>query len=453
MSRYKTKNKPLSVGACAVLDYDHFLEKQFTLVSRYEEPFKMYRMIGEGGTRRVLLPRNCVNISSEADRRVTGIPVKFESSFKPRTPEQARVAMETAELLDKKESFVISAPTGFGKSVIGCQAIADYGRKTIVVVTKEDLRDGWIEHFKSVLGLKSKEIGLIQGDKCDTKGKKVIIAMIQSLSKFNKYPPSVFSGIGLAIFDEVHLVAADVFSNVCFQVPAKVRIGYSATPERKDGKSVVLEAHIGPVKVITEQFNLVPKILVKFSKFKVPYTKQKNKTTGMWELKPLPHKAGRIQTLNGYIGKDMQRNKLIVQFLKKAYNKDRNILLLSDIKNHLHLLKGLCISAGIPEDDIALYIGGLTKEERDQAKIKRILLATYQYTSTGTNIPWLDTMVMATPRSDVIQIVGRILREFDDKKAPVVYDIVDRDSNVLKGYYNSRRVWYKEKNCKIVRMK
>lgn len=453
MSRYKTKNKPLSVGACAVMEYDHSLERQFNLISRYEDPFKMYRVIGEDKAKRIWLPRNCVNISAEANRMAKGIPVKFTSSFKARTPEQGRVAMETGELLEKEQSFVVSAPTGFGKSVIGCQAIADYGRKTIVVVTKEDLRDGWIEHFKSVLGLKSKEIGLIQGDICDTKGKKVIVGMIQSLSKFGKYPSNVFSDIGLAIFDEVHLVAADVFSNVCFQIPAKVRIGYSATPERKDGKSVVIEAHIGQVKVITEQYSLIPKILVKFSGFKVPQTKQKNKTTGMWELRDLPHKAGRIQSLNNYIIKDADRNKDIVRFLVKAYNKNRNILLLSDIKKHLYLLRELCVTAGIPEDDTALYIGGLSKDERDQAKIKPVMLATYQYTSTGTNIPWLDTMVMATPRSDVIQIIGRILREYEDKKQPVVYDIVDRDSNVLKGYYNSRRVWYKERKCKIVRMK
>jgi superfamily II DNA or RNA helicase len=59
-----------------------------------------------------------------------------------------------------------------------------------------------------------------------------------------------------------HRVAADQFSSVCFNVPAKLRLGLSATPERQDGKEFVLHAHIGPIRVKTKVLAMLPKVLV-----------------------------------------------------------------------------------------------------------------------------------------------------------------------------------------------
>jgi len=49
----------------------------------------------------------------------------------------------------------------------------------------------------------------------------------------------------LSIFDEVHHVAAKVFSKAFFKVPAKFVLGLSATLERKDGCERVLNYFIG----------------------------------------------------------------------------------------------------------------------------------------------------------------------------------------------------------------
>lgn len=449
---FRTNKKPITVGACAVMDYNHLFEHKFTLLTRYSEVFKMHRVVVGEKKNYIWLPRNCVKITPDIDRRVIGTPIKFKSSFKARSKEQARVVFETKKLLHAKESFIVSAPTGFGKSVIGCQAIAEVGRKTIVVVPKEDLRDNWVAHFKSVLGLKDSEIGYVCGDVCDVQGKKVIVAMIQSLSKFKRYPSNSFRDIGFAIFDEVHLVAADVFSNVCFQLPAKIRIGYSATPERKDGKSVILEAHIGGVRVESEFLSLIPKVLIKYSHVKIPLVARKDKF-GLIKYRQIPHTAGRTQLVNKFLSAHAKRNRAIVRFLKSAYDKDRNILLLSDRKIHLDVIHSLCLTSGIPEEDMVMYVGGLSKAEREAAMVKRVLLGTYQYASLGTNIPWLDTLIMATPRADVVQVAGRILREFKNKKLPVIYDIVDNDSNVLSGYFSSRLKWYRSIGSKIVRLK
>lgn len=414
-------------------------------MSRYEEPITLFREIGEGTQHRILLPRQVCPMG--VDKRVSGVPVKFTSIFEPRSDEQARVVNEASTLLLDGQSFVVRAPTGFGKTICAMQMIHNVGRKTLIVVTKEDIRDQWIDAAKMILGLKNSEIGIIQGDSCNTKGKKFCIGMIQSLSKAGKYAPSTWADFGFVIWDEVHRVAADHFSNSAWLLPAKLRMGLSATPERKDGKDVVIAAHIGKVRVATEQMKMIPKILVVNSTFKLPMVPRK--VNGRFKQVPLPHTPGRIQGVNKYLIKSVARNKMIGTFIKTAYSKGRNIIVFSDMKAHLDRLYEICVMNAIPQKDMSFYVGGLSKKDRERAKVKPVIFATYAMTSEATDIPWLDTAVLGTPRSDVVQIVGRILREYPDKKEPIVFDVVDRCSNVLTGYYNNRRKWYADIGCTV----
>ena len=43
--------------------------------------------------------------------------------------------------------------------------------------------------------------------------------------------------------------------------PAKWRLGLSATPDRADGKELVVYSHIGPIRAKTEAQLMVPKVL------------------------------------------------------------------------------------------------------------------------------------------------------------------------------------------------
>jgi hypothetical protein len=81
-----------------------------------------------------------------------------------------------------------------------------------------------------------------------------------------------------------------------------------------------------------------------------------------------------------------------------------------------------------PTATIGRYVGGLTKEERQRSGACRVVLASYAMCSEGLDIPRLDTLVLATPRSQVEQSVGRILRLHPDKQPPVVHDLVDQYS-------------------------
>ena len=71
--------------------------------------------------------------------------------------------------------------------------------------------------------------------------------------------------------------------------------------------------------------------------------------------------------------------------------------------------------------------------------------------SEATDLPWMDTCILATPRSDVVQIVGRVLRQYPNKKQPIVIDIIDDDSTILLNFARKRRKWYDQIGAAVQR--
>jgi superfamily II DNA or RNA helicase len=72
-------------------------------------------------------------------------------------------------------------------------------------------------------------------------------------------------------------------------------------------------------------------------------------------------------------------------------------------------------------------------------------------TKEGFDVPTLNTLVMATPRPDVEQIVGRILRvEKKSRKIhPLIIDIVDP---AFRRQFQERLRLYKERNYQVEKM-
>lgn len=445
------QHEAISVGSGAVYPYSEELLAECVRETRFGEEYTLARVIGSGHLRRILVPRHMAS-SAQSDLRADGSPFKFKSSFKPRNDEQSRVINEAVQLLAAGENFMMEAPTGFGKTWCAVDIIAKVGKKTLIVVTKEDIRDQWIVALETLLGLKvGKGIGMIQADTCLTSGQGVVVAMIQSLAKDSRYPEHVFREFGLGIWDECHRVAADYFMQSCFRLPAKLRMGISATPDRKDGREEVLYAHIGPVLVRTEAAPMVPRVITQKSPWEIPYRRKKLES-GEYIMAPIPHTPGKCMHVVKMLANHFPRNLRIATFTSAAFKKGRTILVQSDLKDHLELLTSLIAEQGVPMGEIAYYVGGMSAKQRDHAKTKRVIMATYQMTAEATDIPWLDTLVMATPKADVRQIVGRILRTHPGKKDPVVFDMVDSTSNVFQGYWNSRHNWYASIGAEVERL-
>lgn len=438
----------IAVGAWALLPYSQIIAAKLTVKTKFGDVVKLCEPTGDGHMR---VPRALVS-EWETDARTDGHPIDINCTVEPKNPEQAKIATKGEALVANEESFVLSATTGFGKTYLGSRMIAQRKRTTLIVVTKEDLMFQWRKELLKFTDLTDNDIGVAQQDKCDYKGKKVVLGMVHSLAK-GKYPAEFTQYFGMVIFDEVHRMAAETFSEACPMFPAKVRVGLTATTNRSDGKSFIFHAHIGAIRVATALVQLPPKILFRTTGFKLPIVNNPIKVNGQWVRKkgPVHHTPNRMMGVYKAMAANTARNQIIVNFLKSAYNKGRHTIVFSDLKDsHLTPLMAMAKEAGIPAEDMGYYVGGMSEKAREASKKKRIIFATYAMTQEATDIPRLDTAVFATPRANITQALGRILREHPEKSEPVVLDLVDNASSVLGAFLSKRRTQYHKLNAKLV---
>lgn len=440
--------------------------ERYTMHTKHTErnklpPLKLYKKLGEAtdkGTP-VLIPRACCPVPLN-DQRSRGTPTTYTCNVEPRDDDQVFFINRSVSLIKQGESFVGEAPTGFGKTVVTMPVIAAAGTTVLIMINKEDLEGQWRKSLKDHLGLTDDDIGIIKGDQVKVLGKKVVIGYVQSLYKEGRYAQYVYDYFGLVVVDEVHKIGATEFSNAAWLFSAALWFGLSATPHRKDGQDVIIWAHIGDVKVRVTSVPLTPKVFVSYSDFKVPIVYEYDPSVGHKVPVPIPHKAGRTGHIEKLLAKTETRNDMICEFAAAAYRSGRHIAIFSSTKAHLKVLFDNLIAFGVKRTDIAYYIGGLSEAEREKAKTKRIALCTFQMVDTGTNVPIWDTAILATPRADVVQVIGRVLRKHpnkcdalkpeEGKKPPVVLDIVDSDSAVYLGYFKARSKYYAKINAPII---
>lgn len=442
----------MTVAASAALPYSEHLAKSLTFLDRFNEKYTLYRV--EDGT--IHVPRGFVNKADYCDMSKIGSPIYVENHFEPYgkvADDQVKVVAATHKLLDNGESFIVQAPTGYGKTYLGAEAVAYLATRTLIITTKEDIIDQWRTAIKDVCGLPDDQIGVWRGDQTPEPQHRVVIALVQSLAKGpERYPAKMFEDFGLTICDEVHRMGAEHFNRSMWWVPSKYRIGYSATPYRKDGRENAFKLHIGEIKVKAKLDMVKPKIIAVATDWKVPMV------SWYGTYQKMPHSPGKLGGLVKKMAKSKTRNNIIAQFAKAADAKARHTIIFSDSLAHLQALQEAFVGEGIQPQRIGYYVGlqnysgskAQKLHEREQAKTKHLILATYSMASEATDIPWLDCAILATPRSDVNQIVGRIRREFDGKKQPVVLDLVDTDSRVLSNYWKKRKQWYEDIGADIV---
>ena len=114
----------------------------------------------------------------------------------------------------------------------------------------------------------------------------------------------------------------------------------------------------------------------------------------------------------------------------------RNILVLSDRRDHLVRMSEL-----LEERDYfnwGFYIGGMKELQLKLSENKQVILGTYQMCSEGYDNKNLDTLIMATSKSNIEQSVGRVLRKKVYDVEPLVVDIVDDFSALRTKQGNAR---------------
>lgn len=432
---------PEYTAAASVYPYSDAIRKNYLTASRYGEPLELFKVVGG----RIHVPR--ASAPWGEDRTSSGAAHDVTAHVVPRNVEQARVIEEGRNLLDAGESFIVESPTGTGKTVIGVDWLCRSGVTTLVVSTKLDILRQWRDSLVKFSDMSLGDVGYAHGNRFQVKGKPVVLGTVHSLSKEGRYPEWFYHRFGLILFDEVHRLGAEQFSEVCWRFTARQRIGLSATVDRKDGKEVIFKAHIGEVRVKSEALLMIPKVLRVHSGWMIPMVRASDGS-----MKPMPHS----HTRNGHVLKAMVHNKaradLVAKCVANAFHKGRWVVCFSERRDYLDAIADRIKGRGVPHGRIGWYVGGMTEGELRKASGNPVLMATYGAVGEGTDLPWYDTAVLATPRANAAQNAGRILREYDNKKQPVVIDIVDTSSYVYAGYAKSRLAWYNKVKAEVIEM-
>jgi len=98
---------------------------------------------------------------------------------------------------------------------------------------------------------------------------------------------------------------------------------------------------------------------------------------------------------------------------------------------------------------VGYYVGGMSEQELKASESKHVILATYSMASEGLDIPGLNAEFLISPKTDIVQSVGRILRAKHATTQPVIYDFVDTH-DVFQRQWRKRKAFYKKQNYKIV---
>jgi len=353
-----------------------------------------------------LMGANVIDGLSDGEQR----PFSFEGTLN----ELQTCAFEKscASLRAPPHACILTLPCGFGKTVVALGIAAALGRKTLVIVHKENLLEQWIERIKTFLP--GARTGVIQQSRAEFEGVDITLAMLQTVCS-REMPAGCLESFGTVVLDEAHHLAAPYFSQLFFKLPCRHILGLTATPKRKDGCSEILHLFMGPFS-----YQLAVRT---DTNVKVFLNSWRNNFRCNNDLTPQE-----VQRYKTRLTTDHNRNTHIVDLCRQASQAGRNIICLSDRVDHLVRLKESWI-AQFPEVSCALFIGGRGKEnlqERKRAEKDAVLiLATYAMASEGLDIPRLDTLILSTPVGDVTQAVGRVLRPCASKKSPVIVDICD----------------------------
>jgi superfamily II DNA or RNA helicase len=324
---------------------------------------------------------------------------------------------------------IISLDTGLGKTVVALFLISVLKKKTLILVHAEFLLEQWKTRIEQYLS--GARVGIIRQERQENENVDISIGMIQTIIG-RDYPKDFFKSYGLTLIDECHHISSKTFSSVFYKVQTRYNIGLSATPERKDGLSKVFYWFLGPLLISVKRETGKPSI-----EFVM------NDTTGYLEEF---NRLGKVNSpaMITNLTKEKKRNELIIELIKKFTSQGRKILVLSDRREHCELLLKETLFNNISAGN---YLGGMKTASRDLTVGCSVIIGTYQASGEGFDVPGLDTLILATPKSDVIQAVGRILRQKNPNE-PLVIDIVDSFS-IFKGQYYKRRKFYKSENYKI----
>ena len=331
---------------------------------------------------------------------------------------------------------------GKGKTVMALRIISLLKVKTLVIVHKGFLLNQWVERIQQFLP--EAKIGKIQGPYFDIEDKDIVIGMLQSLS-MKEYPQDMFKSFGFVCVDECHHISAEVFVRSLFTVVTPYILGLSATMQRKDGLTKVFKQFIGDM-IHSEKNDTSAMVEVRGIEY---ITEDDDFMNVKLDYRGNPLYSSMISKLCSY----NRRTEFILKVLGDVLreNPEQQVIMLSHNKNllaYIHKAIEHKENAFVTENmTVGYYVGGMKEKDLKISETKTVILATYSMAAEALDIKTLTTLFLLTPKTDVQQAVGRILRVKHSK--PLVVDFVDMH-DIFQSQWRKRKQFYTKQNYKII---
>ena len=337
--------------------------------------------------------------------------------------------------IDGNHRFVLGDFTVTHNTIMALKIISLIKKKTLILVHKEFLMNQWIERINEFLP--GATVGKIQAQVIDIKDKDIVIGMIQTLYD-KEFPAGTFDSFGLTIIDEVHRIGSEQFSKTLFKTVTPYMLGISATVDRKDKLTKILYMYIGN-KIYEETRENDDPVCVRAIEYKTNNTEFNESDV---DFRGNPKYSSMIVKLCEY----GPRSDFIVRVIKDLIEEEpeKQMMILCHNRSLLTYLFEAINYRKIAT--VGFYVGGMKQKNLQDTETKSIVLATYAMAAEALDIKTLSTLVMVTPKTDITQSVGRILRVKHEK--PIIVDIVDTHDMFQKQWAHRRR-FYKKANYRI----
>lgn len=407
----------------ATKEYIEFLRKTLT----YRIPAKAKGYPEEVIRNLFIVKPGLVSIpSGREDLIPEGYDIVDKRTFNPAQfpPFEGKLRDSQAAIHDDiDDSAIINAWVSFGKTYTALAIAGKFQQKTLVITHTIALRTQWEKEIRSMYGI---EPGVIGSGKFNIKP-SIVVSNIQSLYK---HIDKIYKEFGLVILDEMHHVSSPTFTRVLDKMTARYKIGLSGTIKRKDGKHIVFKDFFGSKLYQPAAENFMEPVVHIFKS-----NSELSDTIADW--------ANKINKL--LLSKGYQKE---IAFIAANYAAiGHKVLVVADRVEFLQRSADLC------EDKAICVTGAVAYEDRDdlidkvKSGDKSILFGTQSIFSEGISVNELSCLILATPINNeplLTQLVGRVIREVEGKKQPVIVDInlkgkqAKRQDNTRLGFYLDR---------------
>lgn len=322
------------------------------------------------------------------------------------------------------DTCFINAMVGWGKTFCALNIARKLGQKTLVVCHNTMLRDQWADEVEKLYGM---PVGIIGSGKFDI-DHSIVVGNIQTLTKIVS---KISKEFGTVIVDEAHHCPASTFTAFIDGMYARYKIGLSGTMTRKDGKHILFRDFFGSkIHQPPASNTMTPSIrIVK---------------TGVALAQGEPW----VKKMNILLY-DPDYQKFIAHAARMQIEKGHKVLIIADRVEFLQQVGEL-----IGESCVCIT-GGTTYDERTELKRqvesgeKSCIAGSRQIFSEGISVNILSCVILAAPiANDALleQIIGRIMRQHENKLEPLVLDMnfsgpSDRKQNRDRQAFYSRKGW------------